>query len=240
MTRSPRSSSPKGDKARDRMLSPLRVGQSANETREAAEAASTSHGAPIITRTLPTADAFSDKEPDEFPFHIPPTAVDNRKSNARNPPSIRTGNGSTAPYPPLAPISRKPTAEGEESDAPRARRSVQFVRSNTNGESSTRPPGHSRQQSWDTDDEGAKKKERDKEKHSSSLITKLKALATPSVLQGHGRSQSAFASGPFSHYEGSPHGPLSAASERDELRYDGGHDSEADADAEEKEHPPLV
>jgi phospholipase D1/2 len=228
VVRSPRPSSPKGDKTRDAAFSPSRAGQTAN-----ADAPTTPNGPPITTITVPTADALSDKEPDEFPFHIPPAPVDSRESNAKNPLSIRTTHGSTAPHLPIVPISRKPTAEGDDSDAPRARRSVQFVRSGTTPESSTRPQDHSRHQSWDTDDEGARAKDRERERHGSSLITKLKALATPSVLQGHGRSHSALVIGSSSHHEGSPHGPLSPTSERDEQRYDGGHDSEADADAEE-------
>ncbi|KAF2791254.1 phospholipase D [Melanomma pulvis-pyrius CBS 109.77] len=237
MTHSPRSISPKGDGFNDRprdptrTFSPLRVGQSANDTSDPPAVAVTPNGAPIITRTVPTADALSDKEPDEFPFNCPPSAVDSIESTSRIPPASRSANGSTAPHPPIAPISRKPTAEGDESDAPKGRRSVQFARSATTVESS-RPQPHSRQQSWDTDDGEGRGKERERERHGSSLITKLKALATPIVSQGHGRSHSAFAGAAPSNHDGSPRGPLSPTSERDELRYDG-QDSEADADAEE-------
>ncbi|KAF2707892.1 phospholipase D [Pleomassaria siparia CBS 279.74] len=204
-----------------RIFLPLRVGQSTNETH------STPNGAPVITKTVPTADAPYDKEPNEFPFGIQPGEPAAKAS------SISRGtSGSTAIYPPIAPVSRRPTAEGEESDVPKGRRSVQFARSTATTEPSTRPQPHSRQQSWDEDEDDTKGKERERERHGSSLITKLKALANPIGLQGHTRSHSAYAGGPSSQNEGSPYGPLSPQLERDELRYDA-HDSEADADAEE-------
>ena len=234
MTRSPRSVSPstKGEGPREsaRIYSPLRVGHSANDVNEE-PAASMSNGMPIITRTVPTADARSHEELQEFPFNSVPEAVDGRNSPAHVIPSSHNTNGSTTSNPYIVPISRKPTAEGDESDVPKGRRSVQFARSASTVEPG-RPQPHSRQHSWDTEEDGAKTKDKERERHGSSLITKLKALASPSGLQGHGRSHSAFASTAASNYEGSPHGPLSPTSERDELRYDG-HDSEADADAEE-------
>lgn len=105
---------------------------------------------------------------------------------------------------------------------------MQFARSTTFNEDQQN--AHSRQQSWEGEDVEGKGKERDKQ--GSSLMTKLKALAAaPMSLQGHGRSLSAI-TGSSSMHENSPRGQLSPASERDEFRFDG-HDSEADADAEE-------
>lgn len=217
-----------------RILSPLRVAQSANDTKELSAAAT--NGAPAITRSAPTGELLSADEPDEFPFHSPSASFKPQPTNElcngeqpskAAPAAPRPANGSPAPQPAIAPISRRGTAEGEESDAaPKGRRSVQFARTTTFG---TDPNANSRQQSWDTEEGDAKGKER--ERQGSSLITKLKALAAPIALQGHGRSLSAFA-GSASWHEGSPRGPLSPASERPEFRFDG-HDSEADADAEE-------
>lgn len=234
----------KGDAVTDkptdpsRALSPLRVAHSANETKELSAAAT--NGAPAITTSAPTGEPLSPPELDEFPFHAPASSIEPRPTNelmngdpAVKVPSAsaRPANGSAGPQPPIAPVSRRPTAEGEESDAPKGRRSVQFARTTTFG---SEPQAHSRHQSWDTEEvEGkGKERERERERQGSSLITKLKALAAPMALQGHGRSLSAFTGGAPPLHEGSPRAPLSPASERDEFRYDG-QDSEADADAEE-------
>ncbi|KAF2260052.1 phospholipase D [Lojkania enalia] len=234
---SPRSISPnaKGDsllqKPRDspRLQSPLRVGQNAQGV-DGQPAPPTANGDFVAARSAPAEET----EGSEFPFSSTPSAADTRpmeeavangQPEKNPPPEPAVSNGSLGPNPPIAPMSRKGTAEGEESDAPKGRRSVQFARSTTFD-----PVSHSRQQSWDTDDAEGKGKE--KERQGSSLITKLKALAAPISLQGHGRSLSAFAGGSSTIHQGSPAGPLSPTSERDELRYDG-YDSEADADAEE-------
>ncbi|OAL57272.1 phospholipase D1 [Pyrenochaeta sp. DS3sAY3a] len=233
-TRSPRSKSPapaNGKAEAQRVLSPLRAGQTANET-EALHLPSPSNGAPKIMRSAPTGSPLSAKEPTEFPFHSPPAAPNGSAEPADPPvraskPASHMSNGSTSSYyPPFAPISRIPTGEGETSDAPRERKSVQFARSTTY--TSDPPAANSRQESWDADGVEGKGKEREKERQSSTLMGKLRALASP--MQGHGRSLSAFA-GTSANYDGSPGGPLSPTSERDEPRYDG-HDSEADADAE--------
>lgn len=215
-----------------RMRSPLREGQSANETEEI-HIPSPSNGAPKIMRSAPTASPMSAKEPAEFPFHAPASApngagVEATEVPLRAPkPSSHMSNGSTGSYyPPFAPISRHPTGDGDLSDAPRERKSVQFARSNTY--TSDPPAAGSRQQSWEVDDSEAKAKDKDKDKQGSSLMGKLRALASP--MQGHGRSLSAFA-GTSSNHEGSPYGQLSPTSERDEPRYDA-NDSEADADGE--------
>ncbi|KAH7093452.1 hypothetical protein FB567DRAFT_487793 [Paraphoma chrysanthemicola] len=216
-----------------RGLSPLRVGLSANETEEI-HIPSPANGAPKIMRSAPTGSPLSTKEPAEFPFH----AVSSNKANGtidentatespvrpHKPASHTSHNSNASYYPPFAPISRMPTGEGDMSDAPRERKSVQFARSNTHG---TDPNAiNSRQQSWDTEEGDAKGKERDKQ--SSSLMGKLRALAAP--MQSHGRSLSAFA-GSSAAQDNSPQGPLSPTSERDEPHYNG-NDSEADADGE--------
>ncbi|KAF2475536.1 phospholipase D [Lindgomyces ingoldianus] len=215
-----------------RILSPLRLGQNVDEA-SGQSAASSSNGPPIITKTVPTGEPKAEEEPNEFPFNIPPVATHPRSVNSvaasdqsvkippRSPGAVNGSIGSNS----IAPVSRRATAEGEESDAPKGRRSVQFARS------ATFDPGpHSRHQSWETEGEG---KGKEREKQGSSLITKLRALATPIALQGHGRSLSAFAGGAPTIHEGSASGPLSPESERGEPDYGGGNDSEADADAEE-------
>ncbi|KAH7383925.1 hypothetical protein BKA66DRAFT_88802 [Pyrenochaeta sp. MPI-SDFR-AT-0127] len=229
----PRSISPavvNGKEEPRRGLSPLREGRSANET-EAIHIPSPSNGAPKIMRSAPTASPMSTKEPAEFPFHAPASSANGNIAEQIDPPlrapkpSSHISNGSTGSYyPPFAPISRHPTGDGELSDAPRERKSVQFARSNTY--TSDPPPAGSRQQSWEVEDGEAKGK--DKDKQATSLMGKLRALASP--MQGHGRSLSAFA-GTSSNHDGSPHGQLSPTSERDEPRYDA-NDSEADADGE--------
>ncbi|KAJ4330054.1 Phospholipase D1, partial [Ascochyta clinopodiicola] len=142
-------------------------------------------------------------------------------------PSSHASNASTSSYyPPFAPVSRIPTAEGEpvDANAPKERKSVQFARSATYG--SDIAATSSRQQSWEADDAKARPKNRD----DSTLMGKLRALAAP--MQSHGRSHSANVVGTISPHSQSPYGPLSPANERDEFRFDGNHDSEADADAE--------
>lgn len=199
------------------------------------------NNAPVITKSAPTGEPLSPDNLHEFPFHASSTALHPQPTTAQlnndlefntKPQSSANGSAqaSSAAQPGFAPVSRRATAEGDESDAaPRSRRSVQFGRSTTFG---TEPNNHSRQQSWDVEEDGAKGRDRDRDRQGSSLMTKLKALAAPKTLQGHGRSQSAFTAGSMP--EGSPRGPLTPASEREEFRFhDGGQDSEADADAEE-------
>ncbi|KAF1836502.1 phospholipase D1 [Decorospora gaudefroyi] len=212
-------------------VSPLQTGPAANETQQL-HSPSPANGAPKIMRSAPTGSPLSTQEPSEFPFNAPATA--NGASIPAEPvrevpprvpkPSSHVSNTSTSSYyPPFAPISRHPT-DGDLSDAPRERKSVQFARSSTLPSDAL--AADSRQQSWDVDEGEGKGKERGT--HGSSLMGKLRALASP--MQGHGRSLSALA-GASSGQEGSPHGPLSPTSERDEPRYDT-HDSEADADGE--------
>ncbi|KAF2683081.1 phospholipase D [Lentithecium fluviatile CBS 122367] len=245
MTRTPRSTSPmtKGDTANgkpsdaSRTPSRLRVAQNANETTETSTPAT--NGAPVITKSAPTGEPLSADEPDEFPFHSaatalqqePPHELANSDPNVKVPAAtLRPANGSPGPQPPIAPVSRRGTAEADDSDAaPKGRRSVQFARATTFG---TDPNAHSRQQSLNDDEaDGKDNKGKERERQSSSFMVKLKALAAPMALQGHVRSQSAYA-GSSSMQDGSPRAALSPASERDEFRFDG-HDSEADADAEE-------
>jgi len=245
MTRSPRSTSPmtKGDAANgrphgaSRTRSGLRVAQSAHETNSTSAPAN--NGAPIITKSAPTGEPLSPGELDEFPFNAPPAESSQRTTNEPAdfdptvralPPASHPANGSPAPQPSIAPISRRGTADGEDSDAaPKGRRSVQFARTTTFGNDTT---SHSRVQSLNEDDNEVRdNKAREPQRQGSSFMGKLKALATPMALQGHGRSQSAYAVS-SSAQDGSPRTALSPASERDEFRFDG-HDSEADADAEE-------
>ncbi|KAF2006009.1 phospholipase D [Amniculicola lignicola CBS 123094] len=240
MTQSPHSVSPMTksdgvhDRAKDspRYYSNLRVGQNASDS----TAPPAANAAPVITQTAPTGEVIVGKEPHEFPFPDPSANGAASDEKAAKIPPGSTPNGSIASRPAtlasrpatIAPISRKGTAEADDSDTgAKGRRSVQFVRSSTFDNA---PPTHSRQQSWETDDEG---KGKEREKQGSSLITKLKAFAAPISLQNHGRSLSAFA-GSSNTYESAPLGALSPASERDELRFDG-HDSEGDADADAEE-----
>ena len=237
--RSPRSNSPatandSTTKPR-RLLTPLRAGPSNSNVQE--EMHAQANGAPKIMRSAPTGSPLPAPEPLEFPFHVAASTIsngvpiENSEANdhaSRVPkPSSHTSNGSTSSYyPPFAPVSRIPTAEGDpmDSNAPKERKSVQFARSATFG--SDVPAASSRQQSWEVD-EG---KGKGKNKEDSSLMGKLRALAAP--MQGHGRSHSGNIAGAVSPHSQSPYGPLSPANERDEFRFDGNHDSEADADAE--------
>jgi len=230
--RSPRSGSPataRGIEESGRLLSPLRLGPR-NETQDIYNP-SPSDNAPKIMRSAATGSPLSPKEPSEFPFHAPgnanggsyPTDQAAEVSMRASKPSSHMSNASSSSYyPPFAPVSRNPT-EGELSDAPRERKSVQFARSATF--TSEQQGGTSRQQSWEVDDGDGKAKERTQ---ASSLIGKLRALASPS---GHGRSLNTFAGGASGPEGLSPHGQLSPTSEHDELRFEG-HDSEADADGE--------
>jgi phospholipase D1/2 len=179
------------------------------------------NGAPKIVRSAATGSPLAAPEPNEFPFNALPTDnIETTDHAIRVPkPSSTTSNGSAAHYyPPFAPISRIPTAEGEQSEGPRERKSVQFARSGTHG--SEPPAATSRQQSWEVDDAEGRK-----DKQTSSLMGKLRALAAP--MQSHSRTQS----GNTAVSDGSPFGPLSPANERDEMHFDA-HDSEADADGE--------
>jgi phospholipase D1/2 len=204
-----------------------------------AMAENSANGAPKIMRTAATGSPMSGDEPKEFPFLSPSSSthngapVENIEAIDYAPPRVpkpssHASNGSTTSgyYPPFAPVSRIPTAEGEpvEANAPKERKSVQFARSATYG--SDIPAASSRQQSWEVDE--GKGKGRGKEEQ--SLMGKLRALAAP--MQGHGRSHSQNTTGAVSPHSQSPYGPLSPANERDEFRFDGNHDSEADADAE--------
>ncbi|KAF3007611.1 Phospholipase D1 [Curvularia kusanoi] len=205
------------------------------------------NGAPKIMRSAPTGSPLSAQEPSEFPFHSPPSslhngapvetlgavdAVDHAATALppRAPKSASSSHAANGPtssyYPPFAPVSRIPTAEGEPVDAnvPKERKSVQFARTATYG--SDIPAPGSRQQSWEVDEGKGKAKS----KEESSLMGKLRALAAP--MQGHSRTNSANTGGAVSPHSQSPYGPLSPANERDEFRFDGNHDSEADADAE--------
>ncbi|KAH9875714.1 hypothetical protein IAQ61_003178 [Plenodomus lingam] len=248
-SRSPRSTSPAAGTGKEdgpRMLSPLREGLTSQEAAGQMHLPSPSNGgAPKIMRSAPTGSPMSAKEPSEFPFHAPATIANGtvgpiatiEPPPVRAPkPSSHTSNGSTGSYyPPFAPVSRQPTGDGAgggESDVPRERKSVQFARPNNYNNTTDPLPASSRQQSWEATEgetEG-KGKERERERQgSSSLIGKLRALASP--MQGHGRSLSAL-TGASLGPDTSPHGQLSPTSERDEPRYDGAHDSEADADGE--------
>ncbi|CAA9962636.1 Phospholipase D1 [Pyrenophora teres f. maculata] len=230
--RSPRSRSPvtaRGTEDSGRLLSPLRPGPK-NETQDIYNP-SPSDNAPRIMRSAATGSPLSPKEPGEFPFHAPgnsnggsyPTEQASEVPMRASKPSSHMSNASSSSYyPPFAPVSRHPT-EGELSDVPRERKSVQFARSAPF--TSEQPGGTSRQQSWEVDEGDGKGKERTQ---ASSLMGKLRALASPS---SHGRSMSAFAGGSSGPEGVSPHGQLSPTSEHDELRFEG-HDSEADADGE--------
>ena len=219
-----------------RLLSPLRAGPRSLNMQE--EMHAPTNGAPKIMRSAPTGSPLSAQEPTEFPFNSPPSsihnggpaekveAIDYAAPRVPNPSSHASNASTSSYYPPFAPVSRIPTAEGEPPDvnAPKERKSVQFARSPTYG--SDMPAASSRQQSWELDE--AKGRARTKE--DSSLMGKLRALAAP--MQGHARTHSATSAAAVSPHSQSPYGPLSPANERAEFRFDGNHDSEADADAE--------
>ncbi|KAI9833603.1 MAG: hypothetical protein M1819_003556 [Sarea resinae] len=130
--------------------------------------------------------------------------------------------------------SVKGKANATGNTTPQGRRSVQFVR-RANTDNAELPDTSSRP--WDLDDGEAQGKER----KGSTLLSKLRALAGPSMLQSHGRSQSGFTIG-SAFDEHIPNEPLSTASEGEELErahtlgeeaYEGDDDADADADAED-------
>ncbi|EMD86384.1 hypothetical protein COCC4DRAFT_193685 [Bipolaris maydis ATCC 48331] len=234
MARSPRSTSPSGQRSTEepgRMLSPPGMQQPRNETQDLHNP-SPSDTAPRIMRSAPTGSPLSPKEPSEFPFNAPANANGSSVApehpeppfRAPKPSSHMSNASNSSYYPPFAPMSRHPT-EGELSDAPRERKSVQFARSAQLGPDPSQ--ANSRQQSWEVDDGDVRARERSTQ--TSSLMGKLRALASP--IQGHGRSSSGLGAGSSGGHDGSPHGPLSPTSELDEPRFEG-HDSEADADGE--------
>ncbi|KAK2625021.1 hypothetical protein QTJ16_005390 [Diplocarpon rosae] len=114
------------------------------------------------------------------------------------------------------------TAAGAGTSTPPGRKSVQFKRLAPSADH----PGHIRQESWEDADIP------NKDKRGQSLMSKLRALASSSSLQTHGRSQSNNAN---SFEEGTGSAPLSPTFDRSSrfpftLQEEG---SDADADAEE-------
>ncbi|KAF1917609.1 hypothetical protein BDU57DRAFT_513956 [Ampelomyces quisqualis] len=194
---------------------PARAPPSADSKQRAEEihAPSPSQEAPKMMPSAPTASPSPTREPAEFPFHQPAPPAANGAAprpvpidipvRTHKPASHASQPASSPYYPPFAPLSPHATGDAEASDVPRERKSVQFARPAAHG---TDPPAATaRQHSWDSDEGDAKGRDRDK--HGSSLMGKLRALAAPM------------------------HAPLSPTSERSEPR-DDTNDSEADADGE--------
>ncbi|KAF2202276.1 phospholipase D [Delitschia confertaspora ATCC 74209] len=212
-----------------RALSSLRMGQSTdnapNNSGSHRQMLSVPNGNTIQPITKPLLGSLDgvDNEPNEFPFTAPSgrsgshATIDTINAPlAQGPSSMRSDSNAA---------SRKPVND-DDSAAP-ARRSVQFARTTTFDTGGA----HSRNQSnQSTEAEECEGKGKEKEKQGSSLMTKLKALAAPISMQGHGRSLSAFAGGPPATEEGG--WTPSAMYAPPEVRYGEG-DSEADADAEE-------
>lgn len=227
MTRTPRSASPFTggqdgtlEPPRDtqvRIASPLRTVQKLNGSLSEPSA----NGEPVRPSTPSSVKMGSvAAEPKEYPWTTvngaagpAPTndLLENGKPESKSEPIIPFPTSRPAS---LAPPSRKAT-NNSEIDQPAGRKSVQFAH-----HGSEAAPSHSRHQSTDTNEgEGTSRR----------FLSKIKALAAPISLQGHGRSQSAFAVGnDYTIEEGSASAPISPAwdlSPRDE--------SEADADAED-------
>lgn len=136
--------------------------------------------------------------------------------------SIPAQKQSSLKYTTSFPRDGSPLATG--TNTPPGRRSVQFAR----GDPDAPFQGHSRDDSWGMDDAetGGKDQKR------SSLMSKLKALASTSGLQTHSRNQSAANN---SNEDGTNSAPLSPGAERSSrfphtLQEEGSDD---DADAEE-------
>ncbi|KAF2399553.1 phospholipase D [Trichodelitschia bisporula] len=233
MTRSPRSLSPLS-KTLDNNLTPSKSAQSNG-------ASETSNGKLAPPLDLETKFAPSVTRGDEFPFNCPPAGVatdpvNNFISVIDHAPTrelLRTPEGEREDVATeLAPsgLSRKPTTETLGTTTPTGRRSVTFTRDTAFEATQPGPSSqmlHSRQASLDAQDsEGGGK---DKEKLGSSLLSKLKALASPITLQSHGRSLSGWSIGDSQWMEGET--PI----EPDGARDDGQPYSEyeGDADAEE-------
>ncbi|KAI9699725.1 MAG: Phospholipase D1 [Candelina mexicana] len=131
---------------------------------------------------------------------------------------------------PSSPVDPAQKSSVAGNSTPPGRRSVQFARqtpwTGTDGN------GHARSSSWDVDQDESPTRNR----KGQSLFNKLRALAGPGGLQAHGRSHSLFTTGGNSLDEGTPTGPISSSSDREELRFPGTLEeegSEIDADGED-------
>ena len=228
-TRSPRSHSPSSTSAANgiqrkplpRILpSPLHIEHSANGTRNG-------HIIPLqenITPGTSGSKKLVDDPINEFPFHAsngalgqsptnelfsePRQTSNSQKSlNQGRSPSQNFSSGTEEPA-----LSRKRTNQSG-AGTPTGRRSVQFARSESS------QLGQSRQQSWETEDGDSRGRQ------GSSLMSKLKALASP--MQPHGRAASGFTGGDSIIDENVPTATESEAGARSDTS------SEADADGEE-------
>ncbi|KAF2762475.1 phospholipase D [Pseudovirgaria hyperparasitica] len=162
-------------------------------------------------------------EPQEFPFphgrasNSAPDVVEGRYDGG-----IDSRPASKPPS--LAPPSRKATNQSEIESVDR--RSVQFASSR----SETFEQGHSRNQSREVGDADAGSKQ------GQSLLSKLKALATPTAMQTHGRTFSSFTiAGPT--IEEKPPGLGTPLYERDQPYFPTGDGNEADAEESGGEGP---
>ncbi|KAI9698889.1 MAG: Phospholipase D1 [Bogoriella megaspora] len=200
--------------------SPLRTEQNVESLANGHIAAAEANHGPDVSGSLETENGT----PKEFPFHAtngsagqsPTNELFNRNKNSLRPQS-RSEHGPTLEQ--LAKedndhpqLSRKRTNQSGTATPP-GRRSVQFARSEV------LYPTQSRQQSWETEDA------EHKGRSGSSLMSKLKALASP--MQTHGRTPSSFTVGDSTIDENIP----TTTNSEPGTHADTG--SEADADGEE-------
>lgn len=239
MTRSPRSLSPNvrplfNADPQARLASPLRMEHKANGS----AVPFTPHARESVQPTTSGSIKFQlPAEAESFPFHAAPGAAGEIPTNklvAAAPaqsPQEAADQATRLAEPSDGQLSRKHTHELGNL-TPTGRRSVQFARSGPS-DASASILAQSAHQSMDS--EQNEEETPIKERQGLSLMSKLKALATPVTLQGHGRSLSGWTIGDSTVDEAMTPGATSPAFERTEPRYLDSRDegSEVDADAEE-------
>ena len=242
MSRSPLSTTPSSRPGTEsqsllsRFVSPLRQEHKANGS---ATPKSRANGSHLGSSTSPSEQSSSTpltslQSSAEFPFAAPPGTSGQQPTNDLIEQEEPVENLENIPTQDSTMLSAEPStlANGDVSNnevpengtvTPPGRRSVQFA----SRHAASSLPSHSRHQSVDAE-EDTQVKERDPPR----LFSKLRALASPSALKGHGRSMSGWTIGSESQVDGKPPtAPLSLSSERSGLPLSA--EDEGDADAEE-------
>jgi len=215
---------------KSRVASPLRTEHGVNDAPTTNGEASKANGQPLeISKPEPLSPVGPMNESADFPFNAPPGTsgppptndLINRVDYGASQIGQLDGGAAeqTSDIPQGGTLSRVHTNET-------GRRSVQFARPATMDGAGPLPT-HSRNQSVETQEEEMPPKE----KQVSRVFAKLKALATPSGLQSHGRSASGWSLSALE--TPSPSDLRSPGSEPFEPRFVEESEEDADADAEE-------
>ncbi|KAF7929659.1 hypothetical protein EAE99_004563 [Botrytis elliptica] len=137
----------------------------------------------IPTPTSNAASNISEEAVDYMNFGVPHHTPIASTSDAISPgTSANNAGASFSPVPLPSSFPHESHSATNGISTPPGRRSVSFARDMTTVE----PPNSARQDSWGVEDNDTPAKDR----RGASIMSKLKALATPSGMQGHGRSQS--------------------------------------------------